>query len=199
MKNNSLVYDVGINDADYLLTHYTRENGKQKLIWRCHFYTTWTSMLKRCYSKTYKEKHPSYKDCSVCDEWLTFSNFKSWMESQDYKDKQLDKDLLVEGNKIYSPATCVFVDVKINTFTTDCNAARGKYPLGVYWNKSKNKFKAQCRNPFTGKQKTLGLFTNELEAHHAWKRKKHEHAYALANSQYCNDPRLSEALKSRYL
>lgn len=47
--------------------------------------------------------------CSVCEEWLTFSNFKRWMEQQDYEGKALDKDLLVSQNKTYSSETCVFV------------------------------------------------------------------------------------------
>ena len=132
---NKLVYGVGINDADYIVCIYEelpRTNGKQnqKIVWRCPFYSRWMSMLRRCYSKAYQEKQPSYKGCSVCEEWLTFSNFKSWMETQDWEGKQLDKDLLVYKNKIYSPETCVFIDQRLNTFLVKSNKTRGDYPLG---------------------------------------------------------------------
>ena len=80
------VYGVGINDADYTIKP-TIENNRSK----CMYYEKWIKMLQRCYSKSYQEKHPSYKGCSVCEEWLTFSNFKAWMETQDWKGKSLDK------------------------------------------------------------------------------------------------------------
>ena len=124
VKGKKLVYGVGINDADYatqIKKTIGYENGKQKqkLIWSCHFYEKWKSMLERCYSERFKIKFPTYKDCTVCEEWLTFSNFKSWMEEQDWQGKELDKDLLVVGNKIYSPQTCCFLTKMINTFIMD--------------------------------------------------------------------------------
>ena len=86
-----------------------------------------------------KELRPFYKDITCCQEWLIFSNFKSWMKQQDWEGKQLDKDLLIYQNKIYSPETCVFVDRKINQFLVKSNNSRGKYPLGVsYRNKNKD-------------------------------------------------------------
>ena len=72
-------------------------------------YATWKSMLMRCYSDKYHLKSPSYIGCSVCDEWLDFQVFAKWF-SVNYEDgKQLDKDIKIEGNKIYSPDTCLFV------------------------------------------------------------------------------------------
>ena len=192
-----LVEGVGINDADYSVSRY--EDGKE--VWRCPFYETWTSMLKRCYSEKTQLKNPTYKGCTVRDEWFIFSNFKAWMEQQDWEGKELDKDLLKEGNKIYCPEWCIFVDSKINSFVIDCGAIRGNHMIGVTLNKRVGKFMSQCRNPFTdeGRSEYLGLFTTELEAHLAWKRKKHEHACALAESEYCNDPRLAEVLRTKYL
>lgn len=114
-----LVCGVGINDADYVFQKWETiiVNGKrkQKLIWECDFYRTWKSMLARCYSIKTQERQPTYKGCSVSDEWLTFSVFKNWMEKQDWEDKQLDKDLLFEGNKVYSSETCVFVTRMVST------------------------------------------------------------------------------------
>ena len=194
-KYRKLVCGVGINDADYKTS--SRKEGKRD--WLCPYYSVWKRMIDRCYNKEHQKTHPTYRDCSVCHEWLTFSNFKSWMEKQDWKDKHLDKDLLKVGNRVYSADTCVFVDIKINSFVLENGARRGKYMLGVYWQKDRGKFQASCRNPFTNKKVFLGRYDMELEAHLAWKRKKHEFACQLADSEYCNDPRLAEALRTRYL
>ena len=194
-----LVYGVGINDADYNTHKYITEDGKCKLVWRCPYYQRWKTMLKRCYSDKYQSINPTYLGCSTCDDWLTFSRFKAWMENQDWECKQLDKDLLIEGNKVYSPDTCIFVLQIVNVFTIDSGAARGDYMLGVCWDKGTGKFLSRCCNPFTGKREHLGRFTNEIEAHLAWKTRKHELACQLADSELISDPRLAEALRTRYL
>ena len=153
-------------------------------------------MLKRAYCPKYHQKHPTYKDVTVCEEWYTFSNFRSWMIQQDWEGKELDKDLLIEGNKVYSPEACVFVDRMTNQFTVDGGATRGDYMLGVCWDYVNGKFRTQCRNPFTGKREHLGYFASEIEAHLAWKRRKHELSLQLAELQ--SDPRSTQALKIRY-
>ena len=198
-KRNKLVFGIGVNDADYNVRETETVDGKQKIIWMCPFYRTWTSMLQRCYSEKHQSTHQTYKGCSVCKEWMIFSNFKAWMENQDWEGKQLDKDLLKEGNKVYCPEYCVFVDRKINMFVTDSGVARGEYAIGVCWDKNASKFLSRCRNPLTGKREFLGHFNTELEAHIAWKKRKHTLACMLAESEYCNDPRLTEALKTRYI
>jgi hypothetical protein len=156
-------------------------------------------MLKRCYSKEYHEHYPTYSGCSVCEDWLTFSNFKLWMEQQDWENKQLDKDLLISGNKEYGPETCVFVTSVVNTFTLDRCNSRGAYPLGVRFHNVAKKFEAQCRNPFTGKREYLGLFDCPDQAHLAWKKRKHELACQLVESAYVTDERVAQALRTRYL
>lgn len=193
-----LVRGVGINDADYNIGKKEFINGKHEIVWMCPFYQTWVNILHRCYYEKQHLRRPTYKGCSVCEEWFTFSNFKVWMETQDWQGKQLDKDLLKEGNKVYSPEYCIFVDPKINTFVTDRGASRGDYMIGVCWHKRAGKFQSNCSNPFTSKKEYLGLFTNELEAHLAWKHRKHELACMLADSGYCTDPRLAEVLRTRY-
>jgi hypothetical protein len=200
MKTKKLVYGVGINDADYVTRKWetieVNDKQKQKLVWICPYYSVWTHMLERCYSSKRQETHPTYKGCSVSEEWLTFSNFKRWMESQDFEGKQLDKDLLFEGNKVYSKETCVFVTRVVNMFTVDRSNDRGEWSIGVYWNKASEKFRAMCRNPLTKKQEHLGLFTCELEAHQAWLKRKLELATLLAAEQ--TDSRVARALIERY-
>jgi len=200
MAAKKLVYGVGINDADYVVEQKRTIiiNGvkKEKLVWYCPYYRTWKSILERCFSIKFQERRPTYKGCSVSEEWLTFTNFKGWMERQDFEGKQLDKDLLVEGNKVYSKDTCVFVTQVVNSFTNDCRAVRGQWLIGVYWNKRDSKFQAQCRNPFTKKLENLGYFTSEQEAHKAWLKRKLELAYELAAIQ--TEPRVAKALIDRY-
>lgn len=201
MKAKKLVCGVGVNDADYAVQKFEylgRANGKikQKLIWVCPFYRAWGSMLNRCYSAKYQERYPTYKGCSVSDEWLTFSVFKRWMEAQDFEGMQLDKDLLFEGNKVYSPETCVFVTGEVNGFTNDVGNGRGEWLIGVYWHKASEKFRAKCRNPFTKTQEYLGCFDCEQEAHQAWLKRKLELAHELAAIQ--TDPRVAKALIDRY-
>ena len=198
-KRSKLVYGVGVNDADYVIGTSIKVNSKWKTDWTCPFYTVWTSMLKRCYSEKELIRYPTYKGCGVCDEWLTFSNFKAWMETQDWEGNQLDKDLLKVGNKVYCPEYCIFVEGTVNNFVVDSGASRGKYMIGVSWHKQNNKFRSYCHNPFTRKGEHLGLFDTELEAHLAWKSRKHQLACQLADSEYCNDPRLAEALRTRYI
>jgi hypothetical protein len=181
------VCGIGINDADYVVA---KRKGN-KIIWICPFYRAWKDMLKRCYNKTELKRHPTYVGCTVCEEWLTFSNFKVWMESQNWEGKQLDKDILGNG-KLYNPKTCAFVLPSTNVFLTDCAASRGEYLIGVYRNKQNGKFRSQCRNPFTKKVEYLGYFHTELEAHFAWKKRKHEHACKLAELE--TNPRVTKAL-----
>ena len=198
-KRNKLVCGVGINDADYAVQHSVKIDGKWRIVWTCPIYHIWKHMLSRCYSEKFHQRKPTYKGCSVCEEWLYFSKFREWVIQQDWKDKHLDKDWLVQGNKVYSPETCIFVTPQINTFILECTKSQGDCMVGVSWHKVKQKFIARCQNPFTHKREHLGNFDDELEAHLAWKAKKHEFACQFADSQHCNDPRLAEVLRTRYL
>lgn len=193
-----LLYGLGINDADYMVAVNTAADadGRKKRAWTCPFYSAWRSMLARCYERPEKAYRPTYGACSVDSHWLEFSAFKSWMERQPWEGNQLDKDLLVPGNKVYSSATCLFLSADMNKFLLECGALRGKYPIGVCWHKRVRKFAAKCCNPFTRKQEHLGYFRCPKEAHVVWATKKLEHATALAVEQ--SDPRVSAALISRF-
>lgn len=196
-----LVAGVGINDADYVVQIKdviicAEGKRKQKLVWICPFYMVWKSMLLRCYSEKEKADHPTYTESLAAPEWHRFSTFKGWMEKQDWKGNQLDKDLLLPGNKLYSPETCVFVSKLVNSFLTDSKASRGKYMIGATWHKATSKFQGSCNNPFTKRQEHLGLFNSELEAHEAWLNRKLELAYELSSLQ--TDERVIKALIDRY-
>ena len=104
-----LICGVGINDADYKLS-----TTRNYITVVCDYYKRWVGMINRCYGSRESGNLNSYDECEVCDEWLRFSAFKSWMRSQNWNGLELDKDLKSYGNKIYSPETCMFVPPKIN-------------------------------------------------------------------------------------
>lgn len=154
------VYNVGINDSSFQTSAHI--NGNQV---KHRAYSTWKHMLGRCYSKKCQDKQKTYIGCSVCDEWLVFSNFYSWWKENHVDGWELDKDLLISGNKIYSPDRCLYVPVSLNLSTVLRDSARGDYPLGVYF--CKGKFKAQIGNG-VGSRIFLGYYTSMLDAHKAW-------------------------------
>ena len=89
-------------------THKPSVKGKYTATYRA-----WVNMLSRCYCE--KSQQPTYKDCMVCDEWHNFQNFADWYGYNYADGLHLDKDIKFEGNKIYSPDTCMFVNQKSNT------------------------------------------------------------------------------------
>ena len=111
-------------------------------------YRLWSNMLVRAYDHKFHKKQESYKDVTVCKEWLNFQNFAEWYYSQKHfntkddkgRSYQLDKDILIKGNKIYSPETCCFVPHEINSLLLLRKRVRGKYPIGVSYRKQNHKF-----------------------------------------------------------
>jgi hypothetical protein len=91
--------------------HKVRQDGKLTEV-----YKTWVGMFSRCYSKSYLDKQPSYIGCTVSSKFHNFQLFGDWYVKQEYSNKgyHLDKDILIQGNKIYSPDTCCLVPEEIN-------------------------------------------------------------------------------------
>lgn len=193
MKKLRTFMGIGVVDVDYPVTR--KENGKT--VWVCPYYSRWKNMIYRSTSDKLHTRYPTYKDTTICDEWLSLSNFRYWMKQQDWEGKHLDKDLLIQGNKHYSPTTCVFVDQQVNKFLLAADSIRGEFPVGVYYDRKKKRFVAQCSDPFTGKTSKIGLFHTAVEAHQAWKKRKHELACQLADLQ--TDSRVADALRTRFI
>lgn len=190
------VYGVGTNDAGHPVRRYENVDGAYRRLWQCAFYRTWADMLKRCYSEKFQAATPSYRGCAVIDEWLVFSSFRDWMASQDHEGKQLDKDLLIPGNKLYSPETCCFLSHQLNSFLNDGGSWRGGWPKGVHFHARSGLFRAKCNDPFSNSRRWLGEFKCAQEAHVAWRQCKHELACKYAEQQ--TDQRIAEALRTRY-
>jgi len=199
LKDSNLgkVHGVGINDAEYCVTKHEKVGGKFKITWICPIYRCWRNLLCRCYDQKRHQKFPTYQDCYVCQEWLRFSNFKKWMDAQDWEGKHLDKDILIPGNKMYSPETCAFVSPALNSFVVDQASTRGDLPIGVCYWADRKKYRANVSNPFTKRYEYLGLFDSVDAAKAAWRKRKHELACLYADEQ--PDPRVASALRKRYL
>lgn len=135
MSKKSLVFGVGINDYNAKV--------KTKGI-HLDSYVRWKILLQRCYSKKYQASHPRYVGCVVCNEWLSYSSFKKWYDKYYIQGYDLDKDILVKGNKIYSPNTCCFVPHEINILVRDYNYKDKHFnlPTGISYDKLRKKYKS---------------------------------------------------------
>ena len=151
-------------------------------------YNLWYTMLQRCFDEHSKGVLETYKDCTVSENFKSYEYFYDWCNNQvgfnifDENDKpfEIDKDLLIKGNKLYSENTCVFLPREINVALTKSNKTRGDYPIGVHWSSTKKVFIAQI-NKGGGSQKHLGQFDTELEAFNAYKQAKESYLKELAN------------------
>lgn len=196
------VYGWGINDVNYSVTKCEIVNGTKKEVWRCPYYLDWRDIIKRCFDPKEHEKLPTYKGCTISEEWKYLSKFIEWVDSQpneDWQNCSPDKDFLIKGNKHYGPDTVIYIPRKLNLFMINSASIRGDYMLGVSYtpNKSKtNPYVACCCDPFSKRSSHVGMFSTELEAHKAWQAKKHEYALVYAAQQ--QDPRLVKVLKELY-
>lgn len=94
------------------------------------------------------------------------------MEKQDWKGKELDKDILTPGNKVYSPDTCVFVPQEINKLIANEKVNTGEHPVGIHFNKSRGKFMAKIK--IEGVSVNLGRFNNAIDAELAYLKAKYK-------------------------
>ncbi len=166
-----LVHGVGINDYDERI----KINGKHILSYR-----KWLALLGRCYKESTLKRNPTYLGCSVCEEWKYFSKFKEWFDENYVDGYEIEKDILVKGNKVYSPPTCCFVPHKINSLFCKSNSTRGVYPIGVYYKKKQGIFVAVLQKG--GKTQTeIGKYSNPDEAFNAYKQAKESYIKEVAD------------------
>ena len=150
-------------------------------IWQ---YKMWSNMLMRCFGNKYKQEHPTYRDVTCCDEWLSFGNFVEWVNKQvgysglkPYSD--LDKDIIRVGNKKYCPECCSIVPTEINLLFTIRKATRGDLPISVYYNKESGNYAAQISR--FGVMNTIGLYDTPEEAFAVYKAAKEAHVKVVAD------------------
>lgn len=177
------VYGVGINGNKYPMC-VNKKPIKE--------YTTWLHMIERSFSKKLKDVSITYKDVTCCHEWLLYENFYEWLHKQenfekwlDNKKWDLDKDILIKGNKLYSPDTCVLVPHNVNCLFLKCNSSRHKFPIGI--EKVNNKFVTSCNNPYKNSSKEyLGTFDDKEKAFIAYKCYKENLIKQVAQDEYKN-------------
>lgn len=176
------VYGVGITGNKYL----TWINGKHT-----KEYDAWQNILIRCFDEKIKEKYPTYKDVTCCEEWLLFDNFYEWMHKQHNFDKwfnndkwHVDKDILIKSNKIYSPETCCLVPQNVNKLFLKHDTARGSLPIGVTLCSDGHGFVARCMNPITDKRDYLGYYDSQEKAFLAYKIYKENLIKEVAKIEY---------------
>lgn len=184
---------IGVGVVGDSITKVNGENTKEYRLWR--------GVLERCYNPKKHLKSPTYVGCTVSDSFKHFHLFVNWCNNQigfNSLDEEgrcfhLDKDILVKGNKLYSEDTCSFVPAEINTLFCKANKTRGRYPIGVYYDKSRDNFQAYVR--VKGKRKSLGRYNTIEEAFLAYKQAKEAYIKELANKwKDVIDPRVYEAL-----
>jgi hypothetical protein len=112
----------------------------------------------------------SYEFAEVDTPWVFFSNFSQWAKNKYRPGYHLDKDLLVEGNTLYSPDTCCFLPPRINSaFKPNSKVSpigrgvRMKTSLGgcIY-------YEAYTADFATVKWKSLGCYKTVEDAHKTW-------------------------------
>ena len=176
-----LVQGIGINDVPG--SRKTKE------------YSLWASMLNRSYDEKLHQRQPTYLDCETSSEFLVLSKFRDWCQNQvgfNQKGFELDKDLLVKGNKEYHPNKCVFIPVEINGFLRTTRKVRGELPIGVKMDKWGNYI---ARISINGRDVYIGTFKTPEQAFKAYKQEKEAHTKVLANKYKDQiDPRAYDAL-----
>ena len=185
-----LVAGVGYNDGTY-----PSVNTKEHALWR--------SMLARCYTERNLILKPAYRGCSVSENFKHYTYFYEWCNNQkgfkifDEHNRMfaLDKDLLSKGNKTYSEDACIFVPMEINNIIVKSDSLRGDYPIGVMYDKERDKY--QSKMWVDNKPKFLGRFDTVEDAFNKYKVSKESHIKTVAEKwKYLIDYRAYEALIS---
>lgn len=140
-------------------------------------------MKTRCYNPNYHKVKPGYKDCTICNEWLDDRElFYEWVDMNFYKIKgeptvELDKDILLPGNKIYGPDTCIFVPKRINDLFVHIHGrVDNGLPTGVTYSEKTGTYKVSamltCDDSDKKKNVILGYYDTIEEAFDVYKEHK---------------------------
>ena len=146
-------------------------------------YAKWRAMLQRCINPMADKSTESYVECEVCDKWMNFQNFAKWYYENEYsccnETLCVDKDILIHGNKLYSPNTCILVPQRINLLFIKEYARRGDLPIGVQ--KHTNGGYTSLLSTHEGK-KYLGYFYDSTLAFATYKKEKEKYIKEVADS-----------------
>ena len=142
-------YGVGYKGDGKYVTRINKANSIDNI--------TWHDIIRRCYCEDYINKHPAYRGCSVAEEWHNFQNFAEWYHENYYDIGEgrihIDKDILVKGNRIYSPDTCLIVPQRINMIFMN-KPNKWNLPNGISMSKT-GKYITNYNGKHLGIMKTL--------------------------------------------
>jgi hypothetical protein len=157
-------------------------------------YLRWVNMMKRCYEVGSGDLNSSYDDCSVSPDWHNLQTFGDWLHSQPSwgeEEHDLDKDLLVRGNRVYGPGACLLIPRRLNYLLTRSSSSKG-LPVGVHLRYGR--YQAKCRAA-DSRYANLGTFSCPDEAFAVYRAYKESVIKLVAEEQKDRiDPRLYEAL-----
>lgn len=160
-------------------------------------YRLWDNMISRCkVGGSHQTREPSYIGCSIHPDFIKFQDFAEWCHNQigfGVEGYQLDKDILVQNNKVYGPDTCCFVPQKLNKLLVHRRSNRGEFPTGVCYCKLTDQYKS--RITIDGKGIHIGLFKTPDQAESAYKIAKFKEIQRQAEIWKTEiDPRVYAAL-----
>lgn len=144
----------------------------------------WKGLLERSYCPKLLLKRPTYLEVHADESWHNFQTFSSWCQTQKgfiNKGWELDKDLLVKGNKVYSPNTCVFLPSEINVAISTVKSTRkGDLPVGVTNSEQGRGYRAYCSD----KGKTLSKRSTSVEECFDWYKNTKENIIKSLADEY---------------
>jgi len=132
-------------------------------------YVKWQAMLLRCYEvESDESRNPSYADCTVHRDWHNFQNFAKWCVYQKYYNSgyEIDKDILVTGNRVYSEDSCCLVPAEINQMAIKLRHIGVNKSMGVSYDEKSRKYIAITR--MGREQKYIGSYRTLQEASDAY-------------------------------
>lgn len=181
--------------------HGNRKLKEGQIVIPNHLHRHWRHLI----SRTHGDKPDRYEDATMDSKWYNLQNFLEWAVNQIGNSNEeengrywcIDKDILVDGNKLYSEETCTFVPNEVNVFFSKKEIGNTGY-LGVNYIKpatrgSKEGYVARCHSE--GVRQYLGYYDTPLEAYLAYREAKIRVAKELAsNWEGQVDNRVIEAL-----
>lgn len=168
---------------------YNKTNSKRAL-------DKWKGMMVRCYNLKSLVRAPTYKGCSVCEEWHNFQNFAAWFKDNFKEGMHLDKDILTEGNKIYSPSTCKFVTPQENIENAQAKYYYLRDPFGVL--KEIYNMEDYCRDSDYSATCMRKVYNGVLYSYKGWtpitKKYYYENQPTLENKGVINEQRFPKLI-----
>lgn len=156
---------------DQWIKSYTVAEPDLQTVYHTRSSILWRSILVRCRDS---KNYPSWAGCEV--QFEGYQEFTDWCQRQyGYMSREsggrfwaIDKDLKVEGNRVYAPELCMFVPNRINNLFNIKSKDNG-LPCGVSTYQTTKLYRWSCSD---GKNRLWGSAPTPEEAHRCWQLSK---------------------------